>query len=35
MHLHYLPVCSPNLNPIEYKWAQTKAIRKQQNQTTH
>ena len=31
--LEYLPAYSPDLNPIEYKWAQTKVIRKQQNQT--
>ncbi|WP_347889076.1 IS630 family transposase [Nitrosomonas europaea] len=31
--LEYLPVYSPDLNPIEHKWAQTKAIRKQQNKT--
>jgi len=31
--LEYLPAYSPGLNPIEHKWAQTKAIRKQQNQT--
>ena len=30
--LEYLPAYSPDLNPIEHKWAQTKAIRKQQNQ---
>jgi len=27
--LLYLPPYSPDLNPIEQKWAQTKAIRKQ------
>ncbi|BAP56521.1 transposase [Thioploca ingrica] len=27
--LEYLPPYSPNLNPIEHKWAQAKAIRKQ------
>jgi len=31
--LEYLPAYSPDLNPIEHKWAQAKAIRKQQNQT--
>ena len=28
--LEYLPTYSPDLNPIEHKWAQAKAIRKQQ-----
>jgi transposase len=28
--LEYLPSYSPDLNPIEHKWAQAKAIRKQQ-----
>jgi transposase len=28
--LEYLPPYSPDLNPIEKKWAQAKAIRKQQ-----
>ena len=27
--LEYLPAYSPDLNPIEHKWAQAKAIRKQ------
>jgi len=27
--LEYLPSYSPDLNPIEHKWAQAKAIRKQ------
>lgn len=27
--LEYLPAYSPDLNPIEHKWAQSKAIRKQ------
>ena len=27
--LEYLPTYSPELNPIEHKWAQAKAIRKQ------
>ena len=31
--LEYLPAYSPDLNPIEHKWAQAKAIRKQQNKT--
>ncbi len=31
--LEYLPAYSPDLNTIEHKWAQAKAIRKQQNQT--
>ncbi len=29
--LEYLPPYSPDLNPIEHKWAQAKALRKQQN----
>lgn len=29
--LEYLPTYSPDLNPIERKWAQAKAIRKQKN----
>jgi transposase len=29
--LEYLPPYSPDLNPIEKKWAQAKAIRRQQN----
>lgn len=29
--LEYLPSYSPDLNPIERKWAQAKAIRKQQH----
>lgn len=29
--LEYLPTYSPDLNPIEHKWAQAKAIRKQKN----
>jgi transposase len=28
--LEYLPSYSPDLNPIEQKWAQAKAIRKKQ-----
>ncbi|SDZ02712.1 transposase, partial [Nitrosomonas sp. Nm33] len=31
--LEYLPAYSPDLNPIEHKWAQAKALRRQQNQT--
>lgn len=31
--LEYLPAYSSDLNPIEHKWAQAKAIRKQQNKT--
>lgn len=31
--LEYLPSYSPDLNPIEHKWAQSKAIRKQKNCT--
>lgn len=31
--LEFLPVYSPDMNPIEHKWAQAKAIRKQQNPT--
>jgi transposase len=27
--LEYLPAYSPDLNPIEHKWAQAKAVRKQ------
>ena len=26
--LQFLPPCSPDLNPIEHKWAQAKALRK-------
>lgn len=29
--LEFLPPYSPDLNPIEHKWAQAKAIRKQKN----
>lgn len=29
--LEYLPPYSPDLNPIERKWAQFKALRKQQH----
>ena len=29
--LEYLPPYSPDLNPIEHKWTQLKAIRKQKN----
>lgn len=29
--LEYLPAYSPDLNPIEHKWAQSKAIRKQKH----
>ncbi len=28
--LEYLPPYSPDLNPIEHKWAQAKAIRRKQ-----
>ena len=31
--LEYLPAYSPDLNPIEHKWAQSKALRKQNNCT--
>ena len=31
--LEYLPAYSPDLNPIEHKWAQAKALRKQQSQS--
>ena len=31
--LEYLPPYSPDLNPIEHKWAQSKAVRKQKNCT--
>lgn len=31
--LEYLPAYSPDLNPIEHKWAQAKALRKRQNQS--
>lgn len=31
--LEYLPAYSPDLNPIEHKWAQSKSIRKQKNCT--
>jgi len=31
--LEFLPVYSLDMNPSEHKWAQTKAIRKQQNPT--
>ena len=29
--LEYLPLYSPDLNPIEQKWAQVKAIRRRNN----
>ena len=32
-HTLDLPAYSPDLNPIEHKWAQAKALRKRQNQT--
>ena len=32
--LEYLPPYSPDLNPIEHKWAQAKAIRRKTRQTT-
>ena len=31
--LEYLPPYSPDLNPIEHKWAQAKAIRRREKQT--
>lgn len=31
--LEYMPAYSPDLNPIEHKWAQSKAIRKQKHCT--
>ena len=31
--LEYLPPYSPDLNPIEHEWAQSKAVRKQKNCT--
>ena len=31
--LEYLPPYSPDLNPIEHKWAQTKALRRKTGQT--
>ena len=30
--LEYLPPYSPDLNPIEHKWAQAKAVRRKENQ---
>jgi transposase len=33
--LEYLPPYSPDLNPIERKWAQTKAVRRKQNCTVN
>jgi transposase len=33
--LEYLPAYSPDLNPIEHKWAQAKSIRRKQRCTTH
>ena len=32
--LQYLPPYSPDLNPIEHKWAQAKAIRRKKGKTT-
>ena len=32
--LEYLPPYSPDLNPIEHKWAQAKAIRRKTGKTT-
>ena len=29
--LEFIPPYSPNLNPIEHKWAQAKALRRQKN----
>ncbi len=31
MVIFFLPPYSPDLNPIEHKWAQDKAIRKQEH----
>jgi hypothetical protein len=31
--LNICPLDFPDLNPIEHKWAQAKALRRQQNQT--
>ena len=33
--LEYLPPYSPDLNPIEHKWAQAKAIRRKTGKATH
>ena len=33
-HLEFLPPYSPDLNPIEQKWAQAKAIRRKSRQST-
>jgi transposase len=35
MVLEYLPVYSPDLNPIEQKWAQAKAIRRRERCSTY
>lgn len=32
--LEYLPSYSPDLNPIEHKWAEAKAIRRKTGKTT-
>lgn len=32
-HIEFLPPYSPDLNPIEHKWAQAKAIRRRTGQT--
>ena len=32
--LEYLPPYSPDLNPIEHKWAQAKAIRRKTGKST-
>ncbi|MSP27173.1 MAG: IS630 family transposase, partial [Methylococcales bacterium] len=32
--LEFLPPYSPDLNPIEHKWAQAKALRRKKNCST-